>query len=111
LLPAACLALSGIASADTSDDPAPASDEVATPDADAELAVRAWCVGGPLRPSYAFHNYNAAQNCYSRVASQSNDCRRLARIGQCYVNWYGSIGAYSPFSCQCAPHLAPIGHW
>ena len=92
-----------------SGDDGTATDE-ATPNDDTK-DVRAWCVGGPRQPSYAYRDYNRAERCFQSVASQSRDCRRFARIGGCEVYRLGDLGRFRPIDCRCNPQLGPVGYW
>ncbi len=78
--------------------------------ADWDRPVRAWCAGGPAKPSYAFEDADAAERCRQRIASVSGACARDAKAGPCWAE-RESIDQVDDNYCTCASGTPAVGTW
>jgi hypothetical protein len=72
--------------------------------------VEAWCVGGPIQPSYAFWSPDEAEVCGNIVGSASHACARAVRVQPCWA-YPWEVDAVDPYACRCAPGTPAVGTW
>jgi hypothetical protein len=72
--------------------------------------VRAWCAGGPNRPTYAYGRSDAADRCRDHIATYSQACKQDARSGPCYAE-RDAVDNVDDDNCACDPNLESVGSW